>query len=118
MNVRVVVAALLTTDAYRPIQMIDVRSDDAETTTNAPQGTLADRKKGVAGIVLVDARGGVEILSEVVSAVFIIERCEVALDTPKECSGLELTSSLAAAGEPPVQVVTDLWRLSTLVVRW
>jgi hypothetical protein len=116
MNVRVVVATLLTTDTYRRIQVIDIRSDDAETTTNAPQGTLVDRKVGVAGIAL--ARGNVEILSEVVFAVSVIERCEVALNTPKECSGLELTSCLAAAGEPLVRVVTDLRSFSVYVVRW
>jgi hypothetical protein len=115
MNVRVIVGALFATDTHGRIQVIDVRSDDSETTTNAPQGTLVDRKDGVAGIVLVS--DGIVILSEVVFAVFIAERCEVALDTPKECSGLQLASKLAAAGESLVRVVTDLGRLSTLVIR-
>jgi len=83
------VAGSCATDTERPIEVIHVRSDDAETSTNAPQRIYA----AVEGRMVLPAH------RRIGAGVAVIEGIPVAFKTPEELTGLQLTSPLEATDE-------------------
>jgi hypothetical protein len=84
----------------------DVRRDHAETGTNAPQRTFAER-------FIVGVRVTVGIRSFIKATVChrfagaIAERGPVAFDAPGKVAGLKLTAALAATGDPIIVETLD-----------
>jgi len=79
------VAGSCATDTERPIEVIHVRSDDAETSANAPQRIYT----AVEGCMVLPAQ------RRVGAGVAVIEGIPVALKTPKELTGLQLKKTPA-----------------------
>src|SRR6516162_11203811 len=84
------VTGFCATETERAIEVIHIRSNDAETSTNAPQRIHFARKGDTIRAARFTPGAGVGAA----------ERIPVALKTPKELTSLQLTSPLEATDEP------------------